>query len=190
MCLGASRCAWNRITPDVEASAIQSGDETALVEGCGQQLSSGLTLCRKQEGDVASDAIYFVGPPTKCVGDGPCVSFKIYFPDSTPAYGDSISQGQTRSKPIPWSMITGKQTFAMGDRGLWPFSYEVKLIDKKGQEQKSYSDGEIVLRVYKKGYIPLANIEGDPNFVWDWIENGVHVKMTTGLRVWLSPRQF
>jgi hypothetical protein len=188
MSMGATNCAQNRVMSDAQASAIESGDETGLIEGCGQQVTSGLTFCRKQEGDAGTDAVYFIAPPAKCLGDGPCVSFKIYFPDDTPTYGDTIAQGATRSKPITWATLLHKPTFDLSDRGLWPFSYDVKWIDQNGKEQHSYSDGEIVLRVYKKGYLPLAQVQGDPNFVWSWLENGIPVKMTTGMRVWVGKK--
>jgi hypothetical protein len=186
MLMGVNNCAKYRVRADAQASAIESNDETGLIEGCGQQLQSGLLYCRKQEGDVAKDAIYFVAPPARCLGDGPCVSFKIYFPDATPTYGDSIPQGHTRSAPVLWSTLLKKQTFGLADRGLWPFTYTMRWIDQDGKEQTSYTTGEIVLRVFKKGYTPLISVSGDQNFAWSWIENGVPVKATSGLRIFVG----
>lgn len=188
LCMGATNCAKFRVRADAEAASLAISDESGLIQGCGQQLVSGLTYCKKEEGEIAGDAITFVAPPAHCLGDGPCASFKIYFPDNTPTYGDTIPQGQT-SKAVTWSQLLGGRTaFAQTDRGLWPFHYWLKWIDQDGREETSEASGEIVLRVYAKGHVPLDHIETDPNFVWEWIQDGAPVKMTSSMRVWIGVR--
>lgn len=177
------------VKPDAELDALAAGDNTALVEGCGNQLVSGYTYCRKREGDVGDDSLYFVGPASNCLGTGSCVSFKLYFPDgSQPAYGGSIPRGQTRVG-VPWKSILGKNTFQVGDRGFWPFVMWVKYIQPDGKEYQTVSQGEIRMLVVRKEYISLSNVMDDPNFVWSWSENGVPVKMTAGSRIYVGQKK-
>lgn len=183
--VGASRCAGVRL--DTAMAAIEGGDMTALIEGCGNQLVSGYTYCRVREGQVATtDTLFFVSPVVKC-NTKPCVTFKVYFPDGSPTLGGSIPEGQTRVG-ILWKDIVKRDTFELGDRGFWPYTYEVHFMDPQGLEHTMRSEGEIRMRVISKAYVPLADVAEDSNFAWRWIENGTPVKLTTGARTYIGKR--
>jgi hypothetical protein len=169
-------------------TAIAAQDETALIEGCGQQLVSGITYCRMMEGDSANSELAFVGPPTvNCKNQQTCIYFKVYFPNGEPSYGDFIPKGLSR-KVVPWKALLNKSQFDLGDRGFWTFNYELHWIDNAGNEQVSVSQGEIILRVYKKDYVPLTEISSDSNFAWNWLEGSIPVKVTTGMRTYVGKR--
>ena len=84
---------------------------------------------------------------------------------------------------IPWKKLLNREHFTVGDRGFWPFTYEIKWVDQDGKPRRTMAEGEIRLRVLRKEYIPLTNVSEDPAFVWKWKERGQVVKMTTGARV-------
>ena len=186
-------CAYSGLfkkTPilDTQMSAIEGGDYTALVEGCGNQLVPGYTYCRKYEGTSSDEEIFFVGPITNCKREF-CVEFKIYQPDGSAPIGDSIPKKENR-KSVKWSRILRRDTFENGDTGFWPFNYKVYWIDKNGRENFSISQGEIRLRVLKKEYIPLNEVVNDFNFTWNILtRNNETIKMTTGMRAYVSRRK-
>lgn len=184
--IGASRCAVG-VKPDSVTAALVSGDYTALIEGCGNQLVPGYTYCRFSEGEIAQGFVTFVAPPVICLGkkEEPCVTFKVYFPTGEPTYGGEIPRGKTRAN-VEWETLLHKKTFEKGDRGFWPFTYRIRWVDPEGKEQLTMSQGEIRLRVYSKEYIPLQNVSEDENYVWKWVENGLPVHMTTGARTYVG----
>lgn len=193
--IGASRCSHG-VRLDQAMASVEGEDYTALIEGCGNQLVPGYTYCRKTEGQQAAESLVFVAPPVKCLekdpetgaDTGPCVTFKVYFPDgSKPAYGGSIPRGQTRAS-VPWNTILGKNSFELGDRGFWPYTYAIRYIGQDARERTAVSQGEIRMRVMKKDYVPLDNVSEDANFVWKWQDNGVPVRMTTGARTFVGKR--
>lgn len=186
--VGATNCAHQAVQADSGVSALDGGDFTSLMEGCGQQLNSGILYCRMREGDDTDREISVIGPPATCAGDGPCVFFKLFDTSGEPAYGGSIPRGKTRAT-IPWKLLTKKGAFDLGDRGFWTVNHEVHWTGADGFEHKSYSQGEILLRVYRKAYVPLLSVSDDPNFAWHWTENGVQVKMTSGLRTYVEKKQ-
>lgn len=185
-------CAHAARTPikDKGMSALEGRDLTALIEGCGNQLISGYTYCRKTEGEAAKDYLYFVGPITNCKREF-CVEFKIYNTRGEVAYGDKILKKKNRAS-VPWTKLLARETFELGDRGFWPFTYWVYWIDRNGFENVSVAEGEIRLRVLAKEYIPLNEVVNDSNFVpsWGfWAKNGELIKMTTGMRTYVSKRK-
>lgn len=190
--LGA-KCAT--VPVDRAMAAIEAGDYTALIEGCGNQLVPGYTYCRVFEGDDASGNLVFVAPKTECLDPNGCASFKVYHPVNGLVYGGTIPKGQTRSE-VPWRALLGRVTFELSDIGFWPFTYEIKWLDGEGKEQVAYSQGEIRVRVIHKKtcnelggcayYEPLQNSPSDPAFAWEWKEGKVEVKMTTGARAYVS----
>ena len=177
--LTAAQCRVG-LVPDPAMAAVEAGDKTALIEGCGNQLVSGYTYCRITEGDATGQSLTFVAPPTICERDA-CVFFKVFFPTGEPSYEDSVTRGETR-KEIPWSMLLKRETFEKSDRGFWPFVYTIYWLDKEGNEQITISEGEIRLRVLDAGYQALHESKKNPNFVWKWKHDGVDVGMTTGAR--------
>ncbi len=166
-------------------AAFEANDKTGLIEGCGQQVISGFTYCRKKEGEIAGDSLWFIGPPLKCNGEKPCITFKI-FDDQGQLVGDgAIPQGQTRVE-VTWKSLLKRGTFEIADRGVWGFVYRARWNDPDGSERFTITDGEIVLRVYKREYLPLHEAPNDENLVLDWIENGQRIRVTTKGRTWVQ----
>ncbi len=167
-------------------SAVDAGDVTALIEGCGVPLTTGFLVCRKTEGEIAGDSLSFVGPPVTCSGREACITFKIFFLDGTPSLGGAIPRGKTRVE-VPWKSILKRDTFESRDRGLWGFSYTIRYTLSDGIERTTYSQGEIYLRVIKKGYTPLNTVEQDRDFTWEWKEGAKEIKATSGMRTYVGP---
>lgn len=185
--VACSSCNTAHPKPDQEAlSAIEGGDLTALVQGCGNQLVSGYTYCRKLEGQNTTEAVVFVAPSTKC-GQDSCAELKVFFPDGSPSYGYTFKKGET-SHRIAWSELTKKSTFDVEDRGFWPFTYRILWVGKDGRQRETVTEGEIRLRVLRNGYVDLHDIASDQNFVWVLKHDGVVVKMTTGGRTYVSEK--
>lgn len=187
-------CSHIAVQPDAEASALSGLDETGLIDGCGTQLQDGFMVCRMMEGPVDQKSIFFVGPPAQCAETDAqgnpvdsCVHFSIYFPNGNPSLDGKIPRGQTRV-PVLWKDLVKKDTFAKGDRGFWSYDYTIKWIDPDGKEQSTFVQGELILRVYTQDYKPLHDSPADPNFVWQWTENGAPVAMTTGGRVYVGKK--
>jgi hypothetical protein len=178
--LGASNCGTARLEPDLGVSAVVAGDSTAFVEGCGNMPIEGYTYCRKMEGDTSNGKIWFHAPPSQCDDKDSCVSLKIYIFGEDPM-GFTFPKGITKVG-VEWKAIIGKNIFEVHDRGFYPFDYTIKWNDKAGREQFTFVDGEIRLVVYTKEYVPLHDVEEDPNFVWIWEDGGCVYKMTTGGR--------
>lgn len=187
LCAAATNCAAVKLTPDNAMAAIEAEDFTGLIEGCGKQLIAGFDYCRVQEGDNANQEISFIGPPSACREDA-CVFIKVYDNKGNVAWGGSIPRGKTRVT-VPWKELLKSDTFTLGQRGFYTYNHEVHWVDTEGRDRVSYSQGEIVLRVYKKGYMPLNNVSDDPNFAWSWREGDRLVKMTTGMRVYVGEVQ-
>lgn len=186
LCLIAS-CALSKTYPkkDRLMSALDGKDFTALIEGCGHQVTSGFTYCRKSEGSTANETLTFIGPITNCNRQS-CVEFKVYGPDGNIIFGSAIPKNQTR-KSIPWNTLLNRETFEVQDRGWWLYVYHVFWIDSEGNEHLSVSEGEIRLRIVKKEYVPLSNVDTDGFQTWKWKDkNGAIVKMTTGMRTYVS----
>lgn len=172
---------------DAELSALQGGDVTVLLEGCGSPLIVGYTYCRKYSGDASNESLAIVGPITNCKRDS-CVEFKIFGPDGSLAYGDMIPKNRNR-KLIPWSSLLKRGTFEELDRGFWFVVMRVYWNDADGRENISVGEGEIRLRVINKKYLPLHEVEADPNFAWAFRTlSGETVRITTGLRSYVSTR--
>jgi hypothetical protein len=206
-------CGSQGLIPDASPAAIAAGDFTALIEieGCGYQpqVQEGYAYCRMNAGPVGNLAVTFIAPPQArdcpphacapgAIGCDPasCVDFTLFFPDGSPAYGDSIPHGQT-SRSIAWSKLTGSDQFAADQTGFWPYTYTIRWTDTEGNAQKTVSDGEIRLRVVQsqvcdpggancESYVPLRTSPDDPNFVWSWVQNGQVIRMTTGARTYVD----
>lgn len=184
-------CAFGRkqgVTGDHVQDAFLAGDETGLVD-CGYRPEPGFCVVRKVDGAVADKSLFFIGPPAQC-DRAACVYVTLYNEQGTLVWGDAIPKGKTRVE-APWSKILGCAPgaaclFHTGDRGFWVFNHVVYWKDSAGHEQKSTSQGEVVLRVHAPGYLPLDHVANDPNFVWSWSDNGVLYKMTTGLRAFVG----
>jgi hypothetical protein len=171
---------------DNGVSAVVGKDSTGPIRACGNQPIVGYTYCRKKEGSAAGDRLWFYGPKTNCERQA-CVYFKIYFPDGTPSYEGSIPKNETKAFVL-WSDLIKSDTFVIGDRGFWPYVYTVYWNDDNGNERSSRSDGDIRLRVYHKDYEPLHNSTDNPNFTFEWTDDGHVFKVTTGLRMFIGEK--
>jgi hypothetical protein len=98
----------------------------------------------------------------------------------------SVPKGQTRTE-IAWKELLGREAFTLDDRGLWPFIYQIKFTGSDGFEHTLVMEGEIRLRIYKKGYLPLVTGQDDPSFAWEFIEGGSLIKITTKGRTFIVP---
>ena len=184
--LGAAQCA-KPVRPDTGMGPLAAGDATALIEGCGNQLVPGYTYCRVMEGEVANSSVYIVAPPAACEGDEPCTTFKIFMPTGEAPVEGSIPRGQTRGA-VRWADLLRRPTFQVGDRGFWPVVVATRWLDAEGREQFTQVDGEIRVRVYRRGYVPLQDAAVDENFAYSWTEGGLPVRVTSTGRAYVGPR--
>lgn len=166
--------------------SIEAQNPTAVIEGCGNQPISGYAYCRKREGSPTTQNIVFIVPPVDCNSPESCVSIKLFRNNSDLVIGLNIPKGQTRAE-VSWKSIVGRDHFALGDRGFWPFLYQIKYKDNKGLDRSLVTEGEIRLRVYAKDYLPLHESLDDPAFYWEFIENGTKIKITTSGRTYVAP---
>ena len=181
-CAASKRLKIDPVTP----STVLDGDATGLVQACGHQPIVGFTYCRLQEGDNAGQTIAFIGPPAKCKREDSCVFFKVWNQQGQLVFGGSLPKGTT-SINVAWkTLLSGRDQFQINDRGFWTFNTEVFWIDPDGRERTSTSQGDIVLRIYKKGYLPLNGVREDPSFVWEWTNNEFIYKMTSSLRAYIG----
>jgi len=184
-------CAFSRarhMPEDSFMDALAANDETGLVD-CGHPVAPGFCYVRQVEGDAASSVLTFIGPPAAC-DRASCVSVKVYDNQGRVAWGDAFPRGKTRLS-VPWGTLLGcvdgqPCSFEVSQRGTWTFNHEVYWKDAQGAERRSVSQGEIVLRVFRRGYLPLDTVRSDPNFAWTWTEGGFIYKMTTGLRAFVG----
>lgn len=185
MLLGATTCV--RLNADPMMSALAGQDLTAMIEGCGNQLVSGYTFCRKVEGDASKEEIYLVAPAAKCNDEKSCVEWKIFYPDGSGPVGGTFPLGQSRVA-VKWKQLLNRDTFELGDGGFWGVRYIIKWIDQNGYPKQTTVDGEIRLIVHRKGYLPLNAASEDPAFVWSWQEGAVAARMTTGGRAYVGAK--
>jgi hypothetical protein len=182
---GRKRVPIDPVTP----STVIDNDTTGLVQACGNQPIVGFTYCRVQEGDNSGQSISFLGPPAKCNQEDSCVFIKVWNQQSQLIWGGSIPKDQTSVK-VPWKvLLSGRDQFQLGDRGFWTFNTQVFWLDPDGRERTSTSQGDILLRVYRKGYLPLHEVREDPNFVWEWHDGGFLYRMTSGLRAYIERKK-
>lgn len=181
-----SSCAHAYPYRDRGISAIEGHDQTALIEACGSQIQVGYAYCRKTEGASTEEMIYFLGPRTNCNKDF-CVEFKIFNLNGELIYGNSIPKKLNRVG-IKWKEILKRDSFELSDRGFWSYIYNVFWVDKDGHENMSRSEGHIFLRVLKQDYLPLNEVVKDSNYTWFFVVDGQHIKMTTGMRAFVSQK--
>lgn len=189
LCLAITHAACGaspaRVRPDVNTeSSVKDGDATAIIEGCGNPPIVGFTYCRVQEGDTAGQSLWFIGPPADC-DQLACVFIKVWNNQSQLVWGGSLPKGGTRVE-VPWKTLLGSETFQVSHRGFWTWNVEVHWRDLDGKERVSVSQGDLVLRVFRIGYVPLHEVGSDPSFVWSWVSGEKIFKMTSGLRAYVE----
>lgn len=185
--LCAASCKTN-LKPD-PWSALAANDYTGLIEspGCGFRVESGFAVCRKEEETSTAENLYFIAPPAVCDDPKSCVSVSIFFPDGSPSIGFTFPKGKTRL-PVAWSQLLKRDTFEVADRGFWGFVYYIKYRDLQGNPRETRTQGEIYLRVTKKGYVSFENVTSSNYYVWNFLSNGKsgqHISMTTGGRTYV-----
>ncbi len=171
------------IPVDPVVDAVVAGDATGLVEGCGAQPIVGFTYCRVVEGDAAEQKLAFIGPPAKCAREDACVFVKVFTAGGQVAWGGMIKKGETRVE-VPWKAVLGGERFEALHKGWWAWNVDVLWTDADGNERRSRAQGDLILRVFPKGYTPLDRVKDDPAFAWIWTDSGREYKMTTGLRAY------
>lgn len=170
-----------RVVDPVTDSTVVSGDASAIIVGCDNHPAVGFAYCRKMEGDNAGQSISFIGPPSKCEQKDSCVFLKVWNNAGNLVWGGSIPKGETKVS-VTWKQLLSSETFDLANRGFWTLNETVYWIDPDGKERQSVAQADIVLRVYKKGYLPLNAVKDDPSFVWTWSEGGFIFKITSALR--------
>lgn len=176
-----------RIIMDAGISAVEGGDATAIVAGCGNQPVVGYTYCRKTEGDeTVKEKITFYAPIQNkdCPREFPCTTGKIFLPDGS-VVGIEFKNGATKAE-MNWEQILKRPKFEKFDRGFYLFTLETQYLDGTGQQRFIFQEGEIRLRVIGKGYIPLHEVPSDKNFTYSWKVDGHTMKLTTGGRAYVS----
>jgi hypothetical protein len=189
--LGPGHAAWafgrhKSVDVDQVVSPLIAGDATAIVEGCGQQPIVGYTFCRVQEGDAANQSLSLIAPPAQCDDDpNACAFIKVADRSGQIVWGAQFKKGITRVT-VPWSTLVGSAQFTALQEGFWQYQLEVHWLDPDHHARISKAQGSIALEVYKKGYVPLDRVSGDPNFVWEWQDGAFEYKMTSGLRAYVG----
>ncbi len=178
----------HRVAMDNAMGAVEGGDKTALVGGCGNQLVPGYAYCRVREGANADMELTFVAPPAWCKDKAGCVSLRVYDGESGNPVFTHVFEPKKLIKKVKWSTLIADDKFIKGDRGFWPFQYKINFKDKKGRARTAYTEGEIRLRVYDKKYEPLNNAALDKNYVWVWNTESTEIKMTTGGRTYVEAK--
>lgn len=186
LCVGTN-CSGMKVAQDSSlVYAADANDATVIIGGCGNQPVVGYTYCRLHEGqDTSQFSLQLMAPPVQCKTK-PCVTFKIFMPEGTPAWGVSVPDGQTQVT-ISWKDLLQRPAFVKNDRGFWPVIMEWHWIDLNGLEHQSAAEGEIRLRVLAAQYVPLNEVKADQNIVWKWSNLKTMMGMTTAGRAFSYP---
>ena len=183
-------CASKEVQPEPPLDYWQASEEldyTALVQACDEEITTGFAYCRRPDGaSTKDDMITFLAPAVSCK-EPPCVYVKIFNSAGKPIHSLAFPQGVTRME-ASWMTLTKKDRFSVGDRGFWPFFYEIRFSSLDGIERSLKTDGEIRLRVITDSYYPLHNDPEDRFYKWKWQEERQTIKMTTGGRTYVSPK--
>jgi hypothetical protein len=182
-----SACAMSRgrvALDPVTRSTILDGDATVVIVGCDQTPAIGFAYCRMQEGQTSDQSLGFIVPPSKC-HQQECSYIKIWDHSGKLIWGGAPPKGQTRIE-VSWKTLLSGLNFEVNHRGFWTVNLTVYWLDKDGNERQSVAQGDIVLRVYRKGYLPLNRVSDDPHFVWDFNEGSCRYQMTSSLRTYLQ----
>lgn len=175
------------------AGPVEAQDVTAVVEGCGHMPIVGYTYCRVQAGeDALHKSLVFLAPPAKC-GATACAFLRVFDSSGTLVLGESFEKGSSRLE-IPWTKLLLKDTFETGARGIYLFFIEVHSTNPDGNDQVSFSEGEIRLRVVSPSvnglpYRGLDRVKDDASFVWRWTDKkrNLLVQWTQKLRASAFP---
>lgn len=179
-------CTTGRVLPDTNTtSTVVANDATAMVQGCGNPPAVGIAYCRIAAGTSTDDTIYFVAPPADCKRDA-CAFLKVFDNTGALIFGAPFQKGET-TLGVSWDVllnlkqnvtsvpnvanvasVAAPHVFDKSMRGFWSWNIQVYWLDTQGQERSTQAQGDIVLRVYDKTYVPLQAVLDDPNFVWSW----------------------
>jgi hypothetical protein len=166
------------------ASSIVDGDATVVIVGCDRKPNVGFAFCRVGEGDNSGHFIAFVAPAVKCDREE-CAFFKVWNSQGSLVWGGSIPKGGTSIR-VDWKTLLGRDKFEAFDRGFWTVNETLYWIDPDGRERQSTAQGDILLRVHKKSYLPLNNVAEDANYVWEGVEGNYLFKFTSSLRSYVE----
>lgn len=169
---------------DAGPYALEAGDPTALLSGCGEVASVGHIYCRFPEGWMPSGEIVVSFPASRC-GEPVCGSVMIYGPDGARVVNRPI-EPETTYAIIPWRSLVGDQPLERHRRGFWPVVARWRWLNADGLVEETIVEGEIRLRVHAGNYRPLG--AGDAAR-WRWNVGRVTFAVTTKGRAWVSVKR-
>lgn len=171
---------------DPSVHATDANDITAVIEakgsGCLSRPQVGFTLCRKEEGDIADhDVLTFYGPKSNCDRDS-CVMVAIWDPAKQLVRTLSFPKNKT-TMDVKWRDLLESMTYEKRHRGIWQIFVVIYWKDHQGVERRTLMEGEVRLRVFDEGYLPLHTDENNRNFAFEAsYKDGRTVKITTSGR--------
>lgn len=169
---------------DPGPKAVDAGDMTALITGCGKTTPTASIYCRLAEGTKATGSIYVYAPPTTC-GLEACAVVTVYPPDGSDPLVFSVPEGRSVVE-VPLSKLLGPGPITKSQRGFWPILLRWSWKDQaSGVVMQAAAEGEVRLRVYSAGYTPLSY---DPaQATWTWKVGGKLYQATDAGRTAAAP---
>lgn len=180
--LALESCALFPIPPDAGPHAIDAGDPTALLSGCGSTANVGYLYCRLPEGWTPAGEIRINIPPVKC-GLTECARVAVFRSDGGRAVDVAVPEGVT-SFSVPWTSLLGTQPIEQSARGFWPVLVKWVWLNDDGLLEQAIVEGEIRLRVYKASYQPL----GAEPARWTWQLGKLTLRATEKGRTFVEAR--
>lgn len=160
--LALDACALLPIPPDAGPHAIEAGDPTALLSGCGAQANVGYLYCRLPEGWTPAGEIRVNVPPVKCGLDA-CARVAVFRSDGGRVVDTEVPAGVT-SFAVPWTSLLGTAPIEKSARGFWPVLVKWVWLNEDGLLEQAIVEGEIRVRVHAPTYQPL----GAEPARWTW----------------------
>jgi hypothetical protein len=165
---------------DLQMSAEEAGDLTAVMEGCSQGVQDGYLFCRVYQMTDPVGSITIHLPKVDCDRDS-CFDFLFLDKDGNDAFQVGVPKGQ-KSFSVSIAQILGSTepylssqtgTYRVLVRGLWK--------DKDGYQHMMRTEGVFSLLVLPTGYTRLAC--DDPDTGWAHsVRPGCEVEYSTAFR--------
>jgi hypothetical protein len=84
---------------------------------------------------------------------------------------------------VKWRDLLESMTYEKRHRGIWQIFVVIYWKDHQGVERRTLMEGEVRLRVFDEGYLPLHTDENNRNFAFEAsYKDGRTVKITTSGR--------
>lgn len=142
-------------------SAIQAGDESAILKGCGLGHQNGLIHCRVADGSDMTQTVTVTVPLVDCKFDS-CATITGFQKNGNSVALGSIPKGQTELE-FPLSKLVGGKTADKKHGGPYRVLIELEYINKKAGWKQAQS-GVVYVSILEKGYHVL-NCDSS-NAVW------------------------